>query len=102
MDAFTPTLLAVGLKGTIGKGLRSQAVREALVRHRGVHFSALGGGGAILSRHIVASELLAYEDLGAEAVRLLEFKEFPAIVAYDSYGNSVYNESKITLTGESI
>lgn len=102
MDAFTPTLLAAGLKATIGKGLRSQSVREALVRHKGVHFSALGGGGAILSRHIVASKLLAYEDLGAEAIRLLEFHEFPAVVAYDSFGDSIYGESKITLTGESI
>jgi fumarate hydratase subunit beta len=101
MDAFTPTLLKAGLKGTIGKGLRSPGVREALIRYKGVHFSALGGGGAILSRHIVKSTLLAYEDLGAEAIRLLEFQDFPAIVAYDSFGNSVYNESKITLTGES-
>jgi fumarate hydratase subunit beta len=102
MDPFTPALLKAGLKGTIGKGLRSQTVREALVKYKGVHFSALGGGGAILSRHIVESKLLAYEDLGAEAIRLLQFREFPAVVAYDSHGNSIYNESKITLTGESI
>jgi len=102
MDAFTPILLKAGLKGTIGKGLRSQGVREALIRYKGVHFSALGGGGAILSRHIVDSQLLAYDDLGAEAIRLLQFSGFPAIVAYDCHGNSIYNESRITLSGESI
>ncbi|MCI0499131.1 MAG: FumA C-terminus/TtdB family hydratase beta subunit [Planctomycetales bacterium] len=92
MDAFTPTLLAQGLRGTIGKGYRGQAVRKAMTEYGGVHFSALGGAGALLSRHIVRSEILAYEDLGAEAIRLLEFRDFPAIVAYDSYGNSVYKE----------
>lgn len=90
MDAFTPTLLAHGLKGTIGKGYRSEAVRAALQQYGGVHFSALGGAGALLSKYIVNSEVLAYEDLGAEAIRRLEFKDFPLIVAYDSYGNSVY------------
>ncbi|HOK94709.1 MAG TPA: FumA C-terminus/TtdB family hydratase beta subunit [Anaerohalosphaeraceae bacterium] len=91
MDAFTPMLLAYGLKGTIGKGYRSQAVRDALVKYGGVHFSALGGAGALLSRHIVRNEIAAYEDLGPEAVRLLEFKDFPAVVAYDCWGKSVYD-----------
>ncbi|MEN8126447.1 MAG: Fe-S-containing hydro-lyase [Planctomycetota bacterium] len=90
MDAFTPTLLAQGLKATIGKGYRSQAVRDALKQYGGVHFAALGGAGALLSKHIVKSEIVAYEDLGTEAIRLLEFEDFPAIVAYDCYGNSVY------------
>lgn len=93
MDPFTPLLLAAGLKGTIGKGCRSQAVRDALMKYTGVHFSALGGGGAILSKHITESVVLAYEDLGAEAIRRLRFEQFPAIVAYDCYGRSVYNES---------
>jgi fumarate hydratase subunit beta len=100
MDAFTPLLLSHGLKGTIGKGCRSQCVREALMKYNGVHFSALGGGGAILSKHIVGSRLLAYEDLGTEAIRQLEFYQFPAVVAYDSYGDSVYRESKILKTGD--
>ncbi|MCD6175187.1 MAG: fumarate hydratase C-terminal domain-containing protein [Planctomycetes bacterium] len=90
MDAFTPALLAQGLKGTIGKGYRDQTVRDALKKHCAVHFAALGGAGALLSKHIVKSEIIAYEDLGTEAIRLLEFEKFPAVVAYDCYGGSVY------------
>jgi fumarate hydratase subunit beta len=90
MDAFTPSLLACGLKGTIGKGYRGDAVRKALQDHCGVHFAALGGGGALLSKHITSSEIIAYEDLGTEAIRLLKFEKFPAVVAYDCYGKSVY------------
>jgi len=90
MDAFTPELLACGLKGTIGKGYRGQAVRDALVKNTAVHFATLGGAGALLSKHITKSEIIAYEDLGTEAIRLLEFQDFPAVVAYDCYGNSVY------------
>ena len=93
MDAFTPTLLALGLKGTIGKGYRGQVVRDAMKQHGGVHFATLGGAGALLSKHIVKSEIIAYKDLGTEAIRLLEFKDFPAVVAYDCYGNSVYKEN---------
>jgi len=92
MDAFTPTLLAQGLKGTIGKGYRGQIVRDALKQYGGVHFAALGGAGALLSKHIVKSEIVAYEDLGTEAIRLLEFEDFPAVVAYDCQGNSVYKD----------
>ena len=92
MDAFTPALLAQGLKGTIGKGYRGQVVRDALVKNTAVHFVTLGGAGALLSKYIVKSEIIAYEDLGTEAIRLLEFKDFPAVVAYDCYGNSVYKE----------
>jgi fumarate hydratase subunit beta len=90
MDAFTPTLLAQGLKGTIGKGYRGQTVRDALVEYKAVHFAAIGGAGALLSKHIVKSEIIAYAELGTEAIRLLEFKDFPAVVAYDCQGNSVY------------
>lgn len=90
MDAFSPMLFAHGLKGTLGKGYRSKAVREALGQYGGVHFATLGGAGALLSRHIIASEAVAYEDLGTEAIRRLTFNDFPAIVAYDCYGNSVY------------
>jgi fumarate hydratase subunit beta len=92
MDAFSPILYAHGLKGTIGKGYRSQQVRQALQEYNAVHFSTLGGAGALLSKHIVSSELVAYEELGAEAIRRLEFREFPAVVAYDVYGASVYND----------
>jgi fumarate hydratase subunit beta len=91
MDAFSPKLLTKGLKATIGKGYRNSEVREALKKYGAVHLSAIGGAGALLSKHIVAAEVIAYEDLGTEAVRKLEVIDFPAIVAYDSYGNSVYD-----------
>ena len=90
MDAFSPKLIAKGLKATIGKGYRNDEVREALKQYGAVHLSAIGGAGALLSKHIVTAEIVAYEDLGTEAVRKLEVIDFPAIVAYDSYGNSVY------------
>ena len=90
MDAFTPMLFTNGLKGTIGKGYRDQAVREALATYGGVHFSALGGAGALLSKHITAAEIVAYEDLGTEAIRRLTVEDFPVIVAYDCHGNSIY------------
>ncbi len=90
MDAFSPRLIAAGLKGMIGKGYRSDAVRRALEEYRAVHFAAIGGAGALLSRHIVASEIVAWEDLGAEALRRLVLRDFPAIVAYDAHGSSVY------------
>jgi len=90
MDAFSPKLIAKGLKATIGKGYRNSEVREALKKYGAVHLSAIGGAGALLSKHIVAAEIIAFEDLGTEAVRKLEVIDFPAIVAYDSYGNSVY------------
>jgi len=91
MDAFGPKLIAEGLKATIGKGYRNDAVRDALKQYGAVHLSAVGGAGALLSKHIISAEVIAYEDLGAEAVRKLEVVDFPAIVAYDSYGNSVYD-----------
>lgn len=93
MDAFSPMLFACGLKATIGKGYRNQTVRNALVQYGAVHFAALGGAGALLSRHITKSEIVAYEDLGTEAIRRLTFENFPAIVAYDCHGNSVYKEN---------
>jgi fumarate hydratase subunit beta len=91
MDAFSPKLIAKGLKATIGKGYRNSEVREALKKYCAVHLSAIGGAGALLSKHIVAAEVIAFEDLGTEAVRKLEVIDFPAVVAYDSYGNSVYD-----------
>ena len=94
MDAFSPMLFAQGLKATIGKGYRGQVVQDAMVQYGGVHFATLGGAGALLSKHITASEIVAYEDLGTEAIRRLTFKDFPAIVAYDTRGNSVYENIK--------
>lgn len=92
MDAFTPKLIANGLKATIGKGYRSKTVRNALKEHKAVHLATIGGAGALLSRHIVAAEVIAFEELGTEAVRKLEVVDFPAIVAYDAHGSTVYNE----------
>jgi fumarate hydratase subunit beta len=92
MDSFSPKLIARGLKAMIGKGYRSSEVRDALKKYTAVHLSTIGGAGALLSKHIVAAEVIAYEDLGTEAVWKLEVIDFPAIVAYDAFGNSVYKE----------
>jgi fumarate hydratase subunit beta len=91
MDPFSPRLIAQGLRATIGKGYRSDSVRRALQEHGAVHLSTLGGAGALLSKHIVAAEVVAYEDLGTEAIRRLEVVDFPAVVAYDAAGGSVYD-----------
>ena len=90
MDAFSPLLIAHGLKAMIGKGYRSQVVRDALKKYGAVHLSTIGGAGALLSKHIIKAEVIAYEDLGTEAIRKLEVVDFPAIVAYDCEGNTVY------------
>lgn len=91
MDPFTPKLIAKGLKATIGKGYRNDQVRKALKKYGAVHLSTIGGAGALLSKHIVASEIIAYQDLATEAIRKLQVVDFPAIVAYDSKGNSIYD-----------
>jgi fumarate hydratase subunit beta len=90
MDAFSPKLIAAGLKAMIGKGYRNQTVRDALKQYCAVHLSTIGGAGALLAKHIKAAEVIAYEDLGTEAIRRLKVEDFPAIVAYDCYGDSVY------------
>lgn len=90
MDKYTPTLLDLGLSGMIGKGKRSQAVKDAAVKNGAVYFAAIGGAGALLSKAIKASEVIAYEDLGTEAIRKLVVEEFPAIVVLDSEGNDLY------------
>ena len=95
MDPFSPKLIAKGLKAMIGKGYRGPEVREALKKYGAVHLSTIGGAGALLSQHIIAAEVIAYEDLGTEAIRKLEVVDFPAIVAYDSYGNSVYIQGDV-------
>ena len=94
MDKFTPALLARGLKGTIGKGPRSQAVKEALQQHRAVYFGGIGGAGALLGQRVTSVEMVAYEDLGTEAIRRLEVTDFPAIVINDCYGKDAYAEGR--------
>lgn len=90
MDKYAPMLLDMGLKGMIGKGKRTQEVKDAVVRNGAVYFAAVGGAGALLSRSITSSEVIAYEDLGTEAVRKLEVADFPVIVVMDSQGNNLY------------
>ena len=93
MDPFSPKLMANGLRAMIGKGYRGDEVREALKKYGAVHLSAIGGAGALLSKYIRSAEVIAYEDLGTEAIRKLEVVDFPAIVAYDTKGATVYKES---------
>jgi fumarate hydratase subunit beta len=90
MDAFSPKLMAKGLRVMIGKGYRSNEVREAMKKYGAIHLAAIGGAGALLSKHIIASEVVAYEDLGPEAIYKLTVVNFPAVVAYDAAGNTVY------------
>lgn len=90
MDKYAPALLDLGLRGMIGKGKRNPAVKDAIVRNGAVYFAAVGGAGALLSRSIVSSEVIAYEDLGTEAIRRLEIKDFPVIVVMDADGNDLY------------
>lgn len=90
MDRYTPALLDLGLGGMIGKGKRSGEVLDAIVRNGAVYFAAVGGAGALLSKSITESEVIAYEDLGTEAVRKLTVKDFPVIVVIDSRGNNLY------------
>lgn len=90
MDKYTPTLLDLGLRGMIGKGKRSEDVKQAVIRNQAVYFAAVGGAGALLSRSIVSSEVIAYDDLGTEAIRKLEVKDFPVIVVIDCAGNNLY------------
>lgn len=90
MDKYAPKLLDLGEIGMIGKGKRSEAVKEAIIRNKAVYFAAVGGAGALLSKSIIASEVVAYEDLGTEAIRKLTVKDFPVIVVMDSEGNNLY------------
>lgn len=90
MDKYAPRLLDLGLAGMIGKGKRSQMVADAVVRNGAVYFAAVGGAGALLSKSIVKSEVVAYDDLGTEAIRKLEVKDFPVIVVMDKDGNILY------------
>lgn len=92
MDNFTPMMLKAGLKGVIGKGPRSQTVKESLVQHQAVYFAAIGGAGALLSKCITSAEVVAFPDLGTEAIHKLTVKDFPVIVINDIYGHDLYTE----------
>ena len=94
MDAYSPTLIAYGQTGMIGKGKRGPEVVAAMKEHGAVYFGAIGGCGALLSKCIKKAEIVAYEDLGAEAIRRLEVEDFPAIVIIDSEGNNLYETGK--------
>lgn len=90
MDKYAPTLLDMGEKAMIGKGKRSKEVMDAIVRNKAVYFAAVGGAGALLSKCITKSEVICYEDLGAEAILKMEVKDFPVVVVVDSEGNNLY------------
>lgn len=90
MDKYAPELLDLGLKGMIGKGKRSKAVLDGVVRNKAVYLAAVGGAGALLSKCITSAEVIAYEDLGTEAIRKLTVKDFPAIVVVDCDGHNLY------------
>ncbi|MCL6612062.1 MAG: Fe-S-containing hydro-lyase [Peptococcaceae bacterium] len=92
MDLFTPAMLEYGVKGTIGKGPRLEKVREACVRYRAVYLAGIGGASALLAKTVKKADIVAYEDLGTEAVHRLEVEDFPLIVAYDIYGGDIYSE----------
>ena len=94
MDAYSPTLISLGLTGMIGKGKRGPEVIAAIKEHGAVYFGAIGGCGALLSKCIKKAEIIAYEDLGAEAIRRLEVEDFPVIVIIDSEGNNLYESGR--------
>lgn len=90
MDPYAPKLIEVGLKGMIGKGARSDEVKEYIKKHKAVYFAAVGGAAALIAKSIKKAEVIAYDDLGAEAIRKMEVVDFPAIVINDIYGNDLY------------
>ncbi len=92
MDSYSPKLMAKGLKGMIGKGMRSKEVIDAMKKYKTVYMAAVGGAAALIARRIKKSEIIAYEDLGPEAIRRLEVEDFPVIVVNDTWGNDLYVE----------
>ncbi|AGB17811.1 Fe-S-containing hydro-lyase [Thermoanaerobacterium thermosaccharolyticum] len=94
MDAYTPKLLEIGLKGMIGKGYRSQEVIDAMMKYHAVYFTAIGGAGALLSERVIESKVVAYDDLGPEAIHEFTVEDFPVIVTIDMYGNNLYESEK--------
>jgi fumarate hydratase subunit beta len=102
MDDFSPRLIAEGLRGMIGKGVRSPAVKDAMKKYKAVYLAAIGGAGALISRTITRSEVIAYEELGTEAIRRLEVTDFPATVINDIYGGDLYEEGKAKYRMETV
>lgn len=94
MDSYSPILIEHGLKGMIGKGKRSKEVKEACKKYKAVYFGATGGAGALLSERIKSAEIIAYPELGPEAIRKLEVEDFPVVVINDTYGNDLYEEGR--------
>lgn len=94
MDAYTPKLLALGLRGMIGKGKRSEEVKQAIMRHGAVYFAAIGGAGALMAKSVQSARVIAYEDLGPEAIRVLRVEALPVIVVNDTLGNDLYVEGQ--------
>jgi fumarate hydratase subunit beta len=94
MDAYTPLLIENGLKGMIGRGARGNDVIEAIKKHKAVYFAAIGGAGALISKSIKRAEIVAYEDLGTEAIRKMEVENFSVVVVNDIFGNDLYREGK--------
>lgn len=94
MDSYAPQLMAEGLKGMIGKGDRTRAVKDAMKQYKAVYLAAIGGAGALISKTIKEAEVIAYDELGAEAIRRLEVEDFPATVINDIYGGDLYEEGK--------
>jgi len=94
MDAYSPSLIERGLKGMIGKGMRSDTVKEAMKKYKAVYFAATGGAGALLAKRVKKAEVVAYEDLGPEAIRRLEVDDLPVIVVNDVRGNDLYIEGE--------
>lgn len=92
MDPYAPLLMEHGLKGMIGKGVRSTQVRDAMKKYKAIYFAATGGAGALIAKNIKAARIVAYEDLGPEAIRELEVQDFPVIVANDAFGGDLYEE----------
>ncbi len=94
MDVYTPRLIAAGLRGMVGKGMRSPAVKDALKKYQAVYLAAVGGTGALISKSIKRSEVIAYEELGTEAICRIEVEDFPVTVINDIYGSDLYQEGK--------
>jgi len=94
MDSYSPTLIEAGLKGMIGKGKRNQAVKDACKEHKAIYFGATGGAGALLSKRILSAEVIAYPELGPEAIRKLEVKDFPVTVINDTFGSDLYQAGR--------
>lgn len=100
MDAYAPQMMSLGLTGMIGKGKRSDAVKDAMKTNGAVYFGATGGAAALIASHILSAEVIAYDDLGTEAVRRLYVEDFPAVVVIDSYGNDLYETEKLKYRGK--